>query len=114
MHCDLSRSRLPSGEGHDGEAVRERNCNDTGHADTFADHGRRAGANEHEREGADQLGKELDAILLDFVLSGDEINRWRDQARAKQQYVGWGRPTEREAPPAGEANGPTSRRSSAV
>src|SRR5713101_10015400 len=34
--------------------------------------------------------RSLDAIRLDIVLSGDEINRWRDQARAKQQYVGWG------------------------
>ncbi len=47
------------GEGHDGQAVRERNRDDTGQADTFADHGRRAGADEHEREGADELRKEL-------------------------------------------------------
>ena len=47
------------GKGHDGQAVRERNRDDAGQADTFADHGRHAGADEHEREGADELGKEL-------------------------------------------------------
>jgi hypothetical protein len=47
------------GEGHDGQAVRERNRDDTGHADIFADHGRGADADEHEREGADELRKEL-------------------------------------------------------
>lgn len=41
------------------QAVRERNRDDTGHADTFADHGRRAGADEHERERADEFRKEL-------------------------------------------------------
>ena len=66
-HTDSDRGvKMPArhgavgeGEGHDGQAVRERNRDDTGHADTFADHGRRAGADEHEREGADELRKEL-------------------------------------------------------
>src|ERR1700688_2516303 len=58
--------------------------------------------------------RSLGAIRLDIVLSGDEINRWRDKARAKQQYVGLrGQPTAWEAPPAGEADGPTPRRRSA-
>src|ERR1700758_133408 len=34
--------------------------------------------------------RSLGAIRLDIVDSRDEINRWRDQARAKQQYVGGG------------------------
>src|ERR1700745_3927766 len=49
--------------------------------------------------------RSLGAIRLDIVLSGDEINRGRDQARAKQQYVVG-------APPdaTGSAAGPRSER----
>ena len=36
------------GEDHDGQAVGERNRDDTGQADTVADHGRGASADEHE------------------------------------------------------------------
>jgi hypothetical protein len=36
------------GEGHDGQAMGERNRDDPGQADTVADHGRGAGADEHE------------------------------------------------------------------
>jgi hypothetical protein len=39
--------------------VRECNRSDTGHANAFANHGRRAGANEHEREGADEFRKDF-------------------------------------------------------
>jgi hypothetical protein len=37
----------------------EGNCGDTGQADTLADNGRCAGADEHKCEGANQLRKEL-------------------------------------------------------
>ena len=46
-------------EDHDGQAMREGNCGDTGQADTLADNGRCAGADEHKCEGANQLRKEL-------------------------------------------------------
>jgi hypothetical protein len=39
--------------------VGEGNRGDTGQADTVADHGRGAGADEHECEGTDEFGKEL-------------------------------------------------------
>jgi hypothetical protein len=65
-HTDTDRgvkmpARLREGEGHDGQAVGERNRDDTGPAHTFADHGRRAGA--------DEFRKELGAIRWDIVLS---------------------------------------------
>jgi len=47
------------GEDHDGQAVRKCNRHYTRQADTVADHGGGAGANEHEGEGADELRKEL-------------------------------------------------------
>jgi hypothetical protein len=43
----------------------------------------------------------------------DEINRWRDQARARQQYVGCGAADGTGSAAGREANGPTPRRSSA-
>ncbi len=46
-------------EGHDGQAVGERNRDNAGQAETIADHGRGAGTDEYEREGADELSKEF-------------------------------------------------------
>ena len=51
-------------EDHDGQAVGEGNRGDAGQADTVADHGRGAGADEHEREGADELRKELGCNMV--------------------------------------------------
>jgi hypothetical protein len=46
-------------EGHDGQAVGESNRDNTSQADTIADHGCRAGTDEYEREGADELSKQF-------------------------------------------------------
>src|ERR1700682_5813234 len=40
--------------------------------------------------------RSLGAIRLDMVDSRDEIDRLARPGRAKDQYVGWGRPTARE------------------
>src|SRR5216683_1514675 len=59
VHMAARCGAVGEGEGHDGQAVGERNRDDTGQADTIADHSRRAGADKHEREGADEFRKEL-------------------------------------------------------
>ena len=46
-------------EDDDGQAMGEGNCGDTGQADTLADNGSGACADEHKCEGANQLRKEL-------------------------------------------------------
>jgi hypothetical protein len=46
-------------EDHDGQAVSEGNRGDTVQTGAIAHHGGRAGADEHEREGADEFGDEL-------------------------------------------------------
>ncbi len=59
VHMPARHGSVGEGEGHDGQAVGERNRDDTWQADTFAYNGRGAGTDEHEREGADELRKEL-------------------------------------------------------
>ena len=46
-------------EGHDGQTVSEGNRGETWQADTVADHGRGAGADEYQGEGADELRKQF-------------------------------------------------------
>ena len=59
VHMPAGHGTVGEGEGHDGQAVGEGNRDNTGQADAFAYDGRGAGADEHEREGADELRKEL-------------------------------------------------------
>ena len=57
----MTSGEAPIGEGkdHDGQAVGEGNRGDTIEARAVTDHGCRARADEHEREGADEFREEL-------------------------------------------------------
>jgi hypothetical protein len=59
VHMPARHGSVSESEGHDGQAVGEGNRDDTGQADALAHYGRGAGADEHERESADELRKEL-------------------------------------------------------
>jgi len=100
------------GEGHDGQAVGEGNRDETRQADTVADHGSGAGADEYIAKVPMNSARSLGAIRLDIVDSRDEIDRSAGLRQGPIRWLRGGRWTR--APPAGEASRPTPRRSSAV
>ena len=59
VHMPSRYTAVGADEDHHGEAMGEGNRGDTAEAGSAADDGGGAGADEHQREGADELRKEL-------------------------------------------------------